>query len=261
MRRPYRIPPHARPKAYWINTSGNDMVRNLIDEAASGSAQMDIERLIEGETITKTINEQLTHSEINRNIDNIWSILYMTGYLTIADYPDGNVYRLRIPNREVREIYKQQVLEWFKDKTRVETERLTDLYAAFESGDAQSIAEFLSNQLYETVSFYDAYESFYHGFLLALLGTCRQWNVTSNRETGNGRSDIMVCRKDRRMGFVVEVKNVREEKDIEPACDEAMKQIEDKDYTAALRRYGIKEIIEYGIAFWDKRCVVRTRRV
>lgn len=111
--------PHARPKAYWINTSGNDMVRNLIDEAASGSAQMDIEWLIEGETITKTINEQLTHSEINANIDNIWSILYMTGYLTIADYPDGNVYRLKIPNREVREIYKQQVLEWFKDKTRV----------------------------------------------------------------------------------------------------------------------------------------------
>ena len=251
----------AKPKMYWINTSGNDMVRNLINVAADGSAQMEVERLIDGETITKTLNEQLTHSEINKNIDNLWSILYMTGYLTVADEPEGDSYRLRIPNREVREIYKQQVLEWFKDKTRAGSEKLEGLYAAFEGGDTQSITEILSNQLYETVSFYDAYESFYHGFLLALLSTCSQWTVTSNRETGKGRSDIMVCRKDRKMGFVVEVKNVREEKDIEAACAEAMKQIEEMDYTAVLRRYGVKEIIEYGIAFWDKRCVVRAKKV
>lgn len=250
----------AKPKMYWINTSGNDMVRNLINVAANGSAQMEIERLIDGETITKTINEQLTHSEINKNIDHLWSILYMTGYLTVTDDPDGDSYRLRIPNREVREIYKQQVLEWFKDKTRAGSERLEGLYAAFEDGDVQSITEILSGQLYETVSFYDAYESFYHGFLLALLSTCSRWAVTSNRETGKGRSDIMVCRKDRKMGFVVEVKNVKEEKDIEAACDEAMKQIEEMDYTAVLRRYGVKEIIEYGIAFWDKRCIVRAKR-
>ena len=222
---------------------------------------MEVERLIDGETITKTINEQLTHSEINKNIDNLWSILYMTGYLTMADDPGGDSYRLRIPNREVREIYKQQVLEWFKDKTRVGSEKLEGLYAAFEGSDTQSITEILSNQLYETVSFYDAYESFYHGFLLALLSTCSQWTVTSNRETGKGRSDIMVCRKDRKMGFVVEVKNVREEKDIEAACDEAMKQIEEMDYAAVLRRYGVKDIIEYGIAFWDKRCIVKAKRV
>ena len=251
----------AKPKLYWINTSGNDMVRSLINVAADGSAQMEVERLIDGETITKTINEQLTHSEINKNIDNLWSILYMTGYLTMADDPEGDSYRLRIPNREVREIYKQQVLEWFKDKTRVGSEKLEGLYAAFEGSDTQSITEILSNQLYETVSFYDAYESFYHGFLLALLSTCSQWTVTSNRETGKGRSDIMVCRKDRKMGFVVEVKNVREEKDIEAACDEAMKQIEEMDYAAVLRRYGVKDIIEYGIAFWDKRCIVKAKRV
>ena len=251
----------AKPKLYWINTSGNDMVRSLINVAADGSAQMEVERLIDGETITKTINEQLTHSEINKNIDNLWSILYMTGYLTMADDPEGDSYRLRIPNREVREIYKQQVLEWFKDKTRVGSEKLEGLYAAFEGGDTQDITEILSSQLYETVSFYDAYESFYHGFLLALLSTCSQWTVTSNRETGKGRSDIMVCRKDRKMGFVVEVKNVREEKDVEAACDEAMKQIEEMDYTAVLRRYGVKDIIEYGIAFWDKRCIVRAKEV
>ena len=251
----------AKPKLYWINTSGNDMVRSLINVAADGSAQMEVERLIDGETITKTINEQLTHSEINKNIDNLWSILYMTGYLTMADDSEGDSYRLRIPNREVREIYKQQVLEWFKDKTRAGSEKLEGLYAAFEGGDTQDITEILSSQLYETVSFYDAYESFYHGFLLALLSTCSQWTVTSNRETGKGRSDIMVCRKDRKMGFVVEVKNVREEKDVEAACDEAMKQIEEMDYTAVLRRYGVKDIIEYGIAFWDKRCIVRAKEV
>ena len=252
----------ARPKAYWINSSGNDMVRELIDEAAEGTEQADIERLIAGETITKVLNEQLTHSEIKDNIDNLWSLLYMTGYLTIADYPDENVYSLKIPNREVREIYKQQVLTWFKDKARTEarSDKLKDLYSAFESADTQSIEQLLNNQLYDTVSFYDSYESFYHGFLLALLSTCAQWNVTSNQETGRGRSDIIVWRKDRRMGFVVEVKEVKEEKNLEAACREAMKQIESKDYPAGLHRYDIKEITAYGIAFCDKKCRVEAKK-
>ena len=253
--------PKAKPRAYWINTSGNDLIRKLIDKAADSTAQMDIERLIDGETITKTVNEQLTHSEIDSSIDNIWSLLYMTGYLTITQRPSGDLYTLRIPNREIREIYKKQVLAWFADKARAETDRLGGLYAAFETGDTSAISELLTDRLYYTVSFYDAYESFYHGFLLALLSTCAQWNVSSNQETGKGRSDILVWRKDRRLGFAIEIKNVKEPESLDAACDEAMTQIKEKDYTALLRKYGVREIIMYGMAFCDKSCVVRAERM
>ena len=250
-----------RPKAYWINTSGNDMVRRLIEKASDGTTQMEIERLIAGETITKTLNENLTHNEIDQNIENIWSLLYMTGYLTAAESPDGNRYRLRIPNREVRQIYMQQVLFWFREKTQADTEKLTGLYAAFETGDAAAITEYLNDQLLDTVSFYDARESFYHGFLLALLSTCANWRVSSNAETGKGRSDIIVERKDRKIGFVVEVKDIKDEKKLDAACETAMKQIEERDYTAVLRRYRVKEIWTYGIAFWEKECRVVARKV
>ena len=251
-----RHDPEVEPKAYWINTSGNDMVRRLIEKGSDGTEQLEIERLIEGETITKTLNENLTHSEIDASIENLWSLLYMTGYLTAVDYPDGSVYSLRIPNREVQHIFKQQVLSWFKDKARAETEKLTGLYAAFETGDTETIKEILDEQLLDTVSFYDARESFYHGFLLALLSTCASWNVTSNIETGKGRSDIIAGRKDRRVGFVVEVKDVKDEDKLDAACEAALRQIDERDYTAILRRFRVKEIHKYGIAFWDKECRV-----
>ena len=254
-----RSDPEAEPKAYWLNTSGNDMVRSLIDCVESGTTQMEIEELIAGKTISKALNEQLTHNEIRKNVNNIWSLLYMTGYLTIAQKPSGGNYLLRIPNREVRQIFTQQVLEWFNDKARAETDKLSDLYAAFETGDAATITEFLNSQLLDTVSFYDAHESFYHGFLLALLSTCANWRVTSNAETGKGRSDIIVERKDRKIGFVVEVKDVKDEGKLDHACEAAMKQIEEKDYTAVLRRYRVKEIWTYGIAFWDKECRVTAK--
>ena len=251
-----RFNPQAQPKAYWINTSGNDMVRRLIEKGSDGTEQLEIERLIEGETITKPLNENLTHAEIDANIENLWSLLYMTGYLTAVDYPDGSVYSLRIPNREVQHIFKQQVLSWFKDKVRAETEKLTGLYAAFETGDVDTIKEILYEQLLDTVSFYDARESFYHGFLLALLSTCANWNVSSNIETGKGRSDIIVGRKDRKIGFVVEVKDVKDEDKLDAACEAALRQIDERDYTAILRRFRVKEIRKYAIAFWDKECRV-----
>ena len=251
-----RFNPQAQPKAYWINTSGNDMVRRLIEKGSDGTEQLEIERLIEGETITKPLNENLTHAEIDANIENLWSLLYMTGYLTAVDYPDGSVYSLRIPNREVQHIFKQQVLSWFKDKVRAETDKLTNLYAAFETGDVDAIKEILDEQLLDTVSFYDAHESFYHGFLLALLSTCANWNVSSNIETGKGRSDIIAGRKDRKVGFVVEVKDVKDEEKLDAACEAALRQIDERDYTAILRRFRVKEIHKYGIAFWDKECRV-----
>ena len=248
--------PRQKPRAYWMNTSGNDMVRRLIDRSTNGTTQMEIERLIAGETITKTLNEQLTHNEVDASIENIWSLLYMTGYLTAVDYPDGNRYELRIPNREVRQIYMQQVLSWFNHKVESETDKLTNLYAAFETGDTKTIKEILDEQLLDTVSFYDARESFYHGFLLALLSTCANWNVSSNIETGKGRSDIIAGRKDRKVGFVVEVKDVKDEDKLDAACEAALRQIDERDYTAILRRFRVKEIHKYGIAFWDKECRV-----
>ena len=254
-----RVDPQAEPKAYWLNTSGNAMVRELISKSADGTTQMEIERLIEGETITKTLNEQLTHNEVDASIENIWSLLYMTGYLTAVDYPDGNRYELRIPNREVRQIYMQQVLSWFNHKVESETDKLTNLYAAFETGDTETIKEILYEQLLDTVSFYDARESFYHGFLLALLSTCASWNVSSNIETGKGRSDIIAGRKDRKVGFVVEVKDVKDEEKLDAACEAALRQIDERDYTAILRRFRVKEIHKYGIAFWDKECRIATR--
>ena len=256
-----RSDPEAEPKPYWMNTSGNDMVRRLIAKAGDGTTQMEIERLIAGDTITKMINEQLTHSEIDENLENIWSLLYMTGYLTVARKPSGGRYELRIPNREVREIFKRQVLSWFTERARAATEKLAGLYEAFEKGDAEAIEKLLNRQLITTVSFYDAYESFYHGFLLALLSTCVDWCVSSNAETGRGRSDITVERRDRELGFVIEIKEVRTRAKLDEACAAAMKQAEDRDYAAVMLRYGVETVFTYGIAFCDKRCRVAVKRV
>ena len=256
-----RSDPQAEPKSYWLNTSGNDMVRSLIDKTKSGTTRMEVEELIAGNTITKQLNEQLTHNEINSSVNNIWSLLYMTGYLTAAQRPSGGRYTLRIPNHEVQQIFKSQVLEWFNDKAIAEADQLTDLYAAFEKGDTETITSYLNKQLIATVSYYDAQESFYHGFLLALLNTCASWQVSSNVETGTGRSDIIVEREDGVLGFVVEVKDVKDRNKLEAACGAAMRQIEEKDYTAVLRRYGVEEIWAYGIAFCEKRCKVAAKRM
>ncbi len=257
-----RSDPEAEPKAYWINTSGNDMVRGLIDRSSnSATARREIEWLIAGETISKQVNEQLTHSEIDSDINNLWSLLYMTGYLTITQKPSGGIYTLRIPNREICEIYKKQVLAWFNDKVSAETDSLSELYRAFEACDTSAIERLMYEQLRYTVSFHDAYESFYHGFLLALLGNCGSWIVRSNRESGNGRSDITVERDDGELGFVIEVKVAKAEAALDAACDDALRQIEDRSYADALRGEGVKNVVAYGIAFCDKRCRVQAKKL
>ena len=256
-----RVDPEAEPKLYWLNTSGNELVRSLIDKTKSGTTRMEVEELIAGNTITKQINEQLTHNEIKSSVNNIWSLLYMTGYLTIAQRPTGGRYTLRIPNYEVKQIFMQQVLEWFGDKAIAEADQLSGFYAAFEKGDTETITSYLNKQLIATVSYYDAYESFYHGFLLALLNTCASWQVASNVETGIGRGDIIVEREDGALGFVVEIKEIKDRNRLDAACDAAMKQIEEKDYTAVLRRYGVEEIWAYGIAFCEKRCKVIAKQM
>ena len=250
-----------RPRSYWINTSGNDMVRKLIDKAATGTARREIERLVAGEIITRTINENLTHSEIDDNIENIWSLLYMTGYLTLTEHPDGNIYSLRIPNREIREIYQQQILSWFKDKTEAEADKLVRLYTAFKAGDTEAITETLNKELLYTISFHDAYESFYHGFLLALLSACSEWDASSNLESGRGRSDILVEDNDLTFGFVIELKVVKEDDELDAACATALKQIADKDYVTILRKDRVPDIKAYGIAFCGKRCMVSVENI
>ena len=185
----------------------------------------------------------------------------MTGYLTIVDTPKCGSYKLKIPNREVLEIYRNQVLEWFNDKMSVESDSLSELYHAFEVCDTEQIETLLYKQLRYTVSFHDAYESFYHGFILALLRNCTSWIVRSNRESGNGRSDITVAKDDKEFGFIVEVKVVKSESALVTACEDALKQIEDRNYADALRGDGIEDITIYGIAFCEKKCVVRARKI
>lgn len=250
----------AKPKTYWLNTSGNDKVRRLIEMADTGTAQMEIENLIAGQSIYKTINEQLTHAEVENDIDNLWSLLYMTGYLTMTGMPDGDVYELVIPNREVREIFIKQVLSWFKSKVSVDG-GLGELYAAFESGEAEKIEDMLGQKLLDTISYHDAYESFYHGFLMALLASCAQWSAVSNAETGKGRSDILVERKDRKLGFVVEIKHVKDEDEMDAMCEKALAQIIEKQYTAPLKRIKVRNIWMYGITFCDKECRVHARQM
>ena len=176
----------------------------------------------------------------------------MSGYLTICTTPRNGEYSLRIPNKEVKQVFENQVIEWFKESTSLETDKLSSLYSAFRSGDIETIKSILDDKLLDTISFYDPNEAFYHGFLLALLTTCSDWTATSNRESGTGRSDIVVMSKDKKIGFVVEVKNVKGYDKLESAANNALKQIDEKDYTALLRRFRIKDIRKYGIAFWDK---------
>ena len=252
--------PDAQPLAYWINTSGKDLVKRVIDEARIGTAQMEIEKLIAGKSLYKRLDENMTYKDAGARDADLWSLLLMTGYLTTRGKPERGVYELAIPNREVREIYMEQVRSWFERKAAAEASSLSALYAAFEAGDARTIEAALSDQLIETISFHDAYESFYHGFVLALLNACADWQVHSNRETGRGRSDILVERSDRKCGFIVELKSVKKESALEAACQAGLAQIEAKDYAAALRRSRVERVWLYGIAFADKACRVLARQ-
>ena len=246
----------AIPTAYWINSSGNDIVRRLIKNANSISIQSEIETLIEGGTISKEINENITHKEIDKNLENIWSFLYMTGYLTTTKRPQKGLYTLRIPNYEITQIYEKQIKEWFRDCVRSEAQTNNDslekLYVAFENGDTVTIEQLLNERLLTTVSYFDAHENFYHGFLLALLSTCNIWYVHSNLESGNGRGDIFVERGDEKVGIAIEIKYTHDPDDLENACKDAMSQINNKNYTASFSRKNLKRILKMGIAFCGK---------
>ena len=263
--------PNARPQAYWINSSGNGLVRRLIN-IADESTKYEIERLIAGETIEKAIRLELTYDEIDNSIDNIWSVLFTTGYLTNAgeiELPGGGGYgyRLVIPNKEVRQVFVSQIQEWFRQTVTYDDGSVQDLCEAFMAGDADKIQSNLNMILIKTISVLDTKarddqkENFYHGLLLGMLRSKPDWRIKSNRESGDGFSDISIEPTIPEKGIVVEVKYSNTISGLDDACGKAMKQIRDRRYDEALREDGREDIIAYGIAFCRKRCKVVCEKI
>ena len=257
----------AKPQTYWINSSGNSLVRRLINRADS-STKDEIERLIAGEAIEKVIRLDLTYDEIDNSIDNIWSVLFTTGYLTKigeVKLPDSEsyAYKLVIPNKEVREVFVLQIQEWFKAVVANENDTMKLLSRAILDKDEQQIARQLNIVMGRMISILDTKapddmkENFYHGLLLGLLrGSNPDWLIKSNRESGDGFSDILIKPDDPDAGIIIEVKYAKEIKGLDVACEAAMEQIKDKRYDEALRDEDRCDILAYGIAFCRKRCRV-----
>ena len=257
----------AKPQTYWINSSGNSLVRRLINRADS-STKDEIERLIAGEAIEKVIRLDLTYDEIDNSIDNIWSVLFTTGYLTkIGEVrlPDSEsyAYKLVIPNKEVREVFVLQIQEWFKAVVANENDTMKLLSRAILDKDEQQIARQLNIVMGRMISILDTKapddmkENFYHGLLLGLLrGSNPGWLIKSNRESGDGFSDILITPEDPDAGIIIEVKYAKEIKGLDAACEAAMEQIKDKRYDETLRDEDRCDILAYGIAFCRKRCRV-----
>ena len=251
----------AEPENYWANTSGNDLIRRLLKKA-SQTTRNDIECLINSETITKTISQELTYRDIEDSIDNIWSVLYSTGYLTCRRRVPGKKMELALPNREVRELFIELVKDWFEETTQADSGRINRFCAAFPAEDTETIQEMLGDYLWDSISVRDTAvrrnmkENFYHGMLLGLLQNQDSWLVKSNAETGEGYSDISIQTPER-VGIVIELKYA-DDGNLEKACGEALKQIEEKKYAEGLKHRGAKKIIKYGIAFFEKECMVMT---
>ena len=251
--------PGAEPENYWANTSGNDLIRRLLKKA-NQSTKSDVEQLINGETITKTIRQELTYREVEDSIDNIWSVLYSTGYLTCRRRVPGKRMELALPNREVRELFIDLVKDWFEEITQADSGKISRFCTAFPSGDTDTIQEMLGNYLWDSISVRDTAvrrnmkENFYHGMLLGLLQSQDSWLVKSNAEAGEGYSDISIQTPDK-IGIIIELKYT-DDGNLEAACKEALEQIEEKKYAEGLKRRGMKKVIKYGIAFCGKECLV-----
>ena len=245
-------------QAYWSNTSSNSIIRELIEEADLATKK-EIELLIAGETIEKPVHEDITYEDIHESKDNLWNFLYFTGYLKkISEHlEDDTIYvQLAIPNTEIRSIYKRTILAWF-DKLIQKTD-LTELIKAFEDGDCDKIGDFLSEQLMETISFYDYAENYYHGFLAGILKCQQRYEILSNRESGMGRSDIIMKEmKFRGRAVILELKVSDSFCNMEHMCDLALQQIEEKQYEQSLLSEGCKSVLKYGICFYKKGCIVK----
>ena len=253
--------PYAPPQNYWANTSGNDLIRRLLKKA-NLTTKNEVEELLNGGQITKRIKQELTYREIDDSIENVWSVLYSTGYLTGTHVKeeDADIFRLWVPYGEIRKLFYELVEDWFREVTRSDTSRISHFCAAFPAGDTDTIREMLDDYLWESISVRDTAvrrnmkENFYHGMLIGLLQNQDSWLVKSNAETGEGYSDISIQTPDR-TGIVIELKYAHDG-NLEAACAEALKQIGEKKYAEGLKRRGMKKIIRYGIAFYEKECMV-----
>jgi hypothetical protein len=247
------------PKNYWANTSGNAMVRRFIDSATQETRE-EIEELVNGNSIVKKINQELTYNELDSSIENLWSVLFTTGYLTSRRMMEDGSLELVIPNREIRSLFVTQIQEWFKETATSDTEQIEKFCNAFADGNAEEIEDLLSDYLWSCISIRDTAvrnemkENFYHGMLLGLLRYKVRWGIKSNVESGTGYCDILL-KTPKRVGIVIEIKYAQDG-DLDKACQVALGQIENKQYDAALKDEGIREIIKYGIAFYKKNCKV-----
>ena len=255
--------PAAIPQDFWSNSSGNAIVRRLIDKA-DVSAKNEVERLIAGESIEKDVALELTYDEIDKSIENLWSVLFTTGYLTHTGRTEAGKYRLVIPNREVRNLFVKKIREWFLDVSRNDGKTLEELCNAFVNKDTEKIEQIFGDYLWNTISIRDTAvakekkENFYHGILLGLLGYKASWLIKSNAESGTGYSDILVEVPTNRTGIVIELKYA-ENGDMDAACEDALRQIEEKNYVAKLKQDGMRNFIRYGIACFKKDCRVIVR--
>ena len=253
--------PNAEPQAYWINTSGNDLVKRFVDKADK-TTQGEIERLIAGEAIERAVRLELTYNEIDSSIDNLWSVLFTTGYLTQAGKAARGVYKLVIPNREVREVFILQIQEWFKETVVQDEKPMQAFCQAFLDGNAGEIQKRLTAILGKMISILDTKarddqkENFYHGLLLGLLRSDPTWSILSNAESGDGFSDILIEPEDPDAGIVIEVKYSPTLAGMESACVTALEQIKSKRYDERLRNEGRENVTAFGIAFCKKRCRV-----
>ena len=257
--------PDAKPEAFWINSSGNDLVKRFIDKA-DASTRSEIERLISGDMIEKKVRLDSAYDELDSTIDNLWSVLFTTGYLTQKGMGEDGSYKLVIPNREEREVFIDQIEVWFKEKIRNEKKPMSELLCSFLSGDAEGVERRLNIILNQSISILDTKakdgekENFYHGLLVGLLKSEENWLVLSNRESGDGYADIIIEPDDLDKGMVIEVKYAQSFDDLDKRSEEALSQIRDKRYTERLYEDSRRDILLYGISFNRKRCKVKCEK-
>ena len=252
----------AIPQNYWVNTSSNAEVKEFLRHSKNMTTKREIERLMEGETITKTIRPELTYKEMYQSVENIWSVLFTTGYLTQAGRVDARMYKLRIPNLEIRDIFETQIMEYFRESVRKDGDTLKKFCEALENGEEKRVEGIFESYLKKTISIRDTFvrkpmkENFHHGILLGILGVKEEWGVFSNRETGEGYSDILIETENGEMAILIEVKYANDG-DLDLACKKALKQVEERKYDEELRENGAEKILKYGIACYMKRCRVK----
>jgi len=255
-----KMNPSITPQNYWVNTSSNHIIKKLIGKAKA-SAKNEIERLINGESIKKKIRQELTYRDLDSKVDNLWSLLYTTGYLTQYGEDDHGLTELVIPNREIRWIYMEQIQDWFEEETLKDSQKLKDFCCAFQENNVSAIEEGFNAYLRKTISIRDTNtkkemkENFYHGILLGLLGNMDGWAIKSNAESGDGYSDISIEIEDKEIGIIIELKYA-EKAAFDEGCQEALQQIRDRNYEEVLIDDGMKTIYRYGIACYKKRCKV-----